>query len=455
MTDADTSQPACASPTVKDHMDAQREAATEIVRRLASEGFPAYLVGGCVRDMVMGRTPKDYDVTTRATPDEVLAIYPDALTVGAQFGVVIIPREAGNVEVATFRNDGAYEDGRHPNEVRYAQTPQEDVQRRDFTINGLLYDPLTHEVLDYVGGQDDIRAGRLRTIGDPSARFREDRLRMVRAVRFAARFGFTLDPTVLAAIQELAPQVHSVSQERVRDEIVKILTEGPARTGFELLDESGLLAEVLPEIKRLQGVEQPPEFHPEGDVWIHTLMMLEGLRQPTATLALGVLLHDVGKPATFSVRERIRFDNHVEVGAHMAEEICRRLRIPTRETERIVELVRHHLRFKDFPCMKRSTQLRFIRMEGFNEHLELHRLDCLSSHRNLTNYEMARRMLQDTPAQEIKPAPLLRGDDLIGEGYTPGPVFKLILQSVEDAQLEGRVHNRAEALAFVKEQFPV
>jgi poly(A) polymerase len=436
-------------------MDAKREAATEIVRRLRSEGFAAYLVGGCVRDMLMGRAPKDYDVTTSATPHQVLTLFPDALTVGAQFGVVIVPREAGNVEVATFRRDGIYADGRHPTEVRYAQTAQEDVQRRDFTINGLLYDPLSDRVLDYVGGQTDIRSHRLRTIGNPFERLSEDRLRMLRAVRFSARFGFKLEPTALAAIRELAPQIDTVSAERKRDEIVKILTEGPARAGFELLNESGLLSEVLPEIKRMQGVEQPPEFHPEGDVWIHTLMMLEGLRQPTATLALGVLLHDVGKPPTFAIRDRIRFDGHVEVGVRMAEDICGRFRISTRETERIVELVRHHLRFKDFPRMKRSTQLRFLRMEGFEEHLELHRLDCLSSHRDLTNYEMARRMLEETPKEEIKPEPLLRGEDLIAQGYAPGPLFKSILRAVEDAQLEGRIHNHAEALQLIEDQFPV
>ena len=436
-------------------MDTKREIATEIVRRLRAEGFPAYLVGGCVRDLLMGRAPRDYDVTTAATPDQVLKIFPDALTVGAQFGVVIVPHDAGNVEIATFRSDGIYADGRHPSEVRYARTPQEDVQRRDFTINGLLYDPLSDQVLDYVGGQADIRARRLRTIGDPIDRLSEDRLRMLRAVRFTVRLGFKLDPAALAAIRQLAPQIHAVSAERVRDEIAKILTEGPARAGFELLDESGLLAEVLPEVKRLQGVEQPPEFHPEGDVWIHTLMMLEGLRQPTLTLALGVLLHDVGKPATFTRRERIRFDQHMEVGAKMAEEICVRLRISTRETERIVELVQHHLRFKDFPRMKRSTQLRFLRLEGFEEHLELHRLDCLASHGDLTNYALARRMLEETPAEEIKPLPLLRGNDLIEQGYRPGPLFKTILQAVEEAQLEGRIHNRAEALRFVQEQFPV
>jgi poly(A) polymerase len=384
-----------------------------------------------------------------------LQLFPDALAVGAQFGVVIVPRDAGNVEVATFRSDGVYADGRHPGEVRYAQNPQEDVQRRDFTINGLLYDPLSDQVLDYVGGQADIHARRLRTIGDPSERFREDHLRMLRAVRFSARFGFEVEPAVLAAIRRLAPHILAVSAERVRDELTKILTEGPARRGFELLDESGLLVEILPEVKRLQGVQQPPEFHPEGDVWIHTLLMLERLREPTPTLSFGVLLHDVGKPPTFSIHERIRFDNHVEVGAKMAERICGRLRLTARQTERIVELVRHHLRFKDFPRMRRSTQLRFLRMEGFEEHLELHRLDCLASHRDLSNYEMARRVLEDTPQAQIKPAPLLGGSDLIAQGYRPGPIFKEILRAVEDAQLENRVHTRAEALLLVQEQFPI
>jgi poly(A) polymerase len=436
-------------------MDAKREAATEIVRRLRAEGFQAYLVGGCVRDLVMGREPKDYDVSTDATPEQVVKLFPDSLTVGAQFGVVIVPRAEGNVEVATFRSDGRYADGRHPSEVRYAQTPQEDVRRRDFTINGLLLDPLDNQVLDYVGGQGDIRARRIRAIGNPLDRFQEDRLRMLRAVRFAARFGFSLDAAALEAIRKLAPLIHDVSTERGRDEILKILTEEQARRGFELLDETGLLQEVLPEIKALQGVPQPPEFHPEGDVWIHTLLMLAGLRAATPTLALGVLLHDVGKPPTLSVRERIRFDNHVEVGAEMAQAICARLRLSTRETERVVELVRHHLRFKDFPRMRRSTQLRFLRMEGFEEHLELHRLDCLASHGDLTNYELAQRLLAETPPDVIKPAPLLSGNDLIAQGYTPGPLFKEMLQAVEDAQLEGKLHTREDALRLVAEQFPL
>jgi poly(A) polymerase len=436
-------------------MDAMRRIATEIVKKLRAEGFQAYLVGGCVRDLVMNRAPKDYDVATDALPQQVLKLFPEGLSVGAQFGVVIVPREEGNTEVATFRSDGRYTDGRHPSEVRYAKTPKEDVQRRDFTINGLLYDPIEERVLDYVGGQADIRARRIRTIGDPFERFNEDRLRMLRAVRFAARLGFLLDAAARDAIRKLAPEIRDVSAERVRDEILKILTEGHARRGFELLDETALLGRVLPEVKNLQGVAQPPEFHPEGDVWVHTMMMLEALRAPTPTLALGVLLHDVGKPPTFTVRERIRFDNHVEVGAKMAEAICGRLRLSSRDTERVVELVRHHLRFKDFPRMRRSNQLRFLRMEGFEEHLELHRLDCLASHRDLTNYDQIRRTLEETPAAEIKPAPLLRGEDLIAQGYTPGPLFKRILQAVEDAQLEGNIHTREDALRLVAEEFPL
>jgi len=456
-------------------MDAKRQAATEIVRHLRDAGYEAYLVGGCVRDLVMGREPADYDIATNATPDAVEKLYPESLMVGAQFGVVLVPREAGNVEVATYRSDGRYTDGRHPDEVRYSKTAQEDVWRRDFTINGLLLDPLAPEpaaegaraaeagVIDYVGGLADIQARRVRTIGNPLERFSEDRLRMLRAVRFAARFGFTLDPPAIAAIRRLASETHSTSAERLRDEIVKILTEGQARRGFELLDQTGLLKEVLPEVKAMQGVAQPPEFHPEGDVWTHTLMMLDSLgrdasaapRRPTATLALGVLLHDVGKPPTFSIRERIRFDNHMEVGARMAEAILGRLRFPTRQTERVSELVRHHLRFKDFPQMRRSTQMRFLRMDGFDEHLELHRLDCLASHGNLTNYQLARRLLEETPPEVVKPAPFLCGDDLIALGYTPGPRFKQILSAVEDAQLEGRITSREEALGLVAEQFPL
>jgi len=436
-------------------MEPKRQAASDIVRRLRDAGFAAYLVGGCVRDIVMGNEPKDYDIATSAEPAQVAEMFPESLMVGAQFGVVIVPRKEGNVEVATFRSDGVYTDGRHPDRVEYARSAEEDVRRRDFTINGLLYDPAEDRVIDYVGGQADIRRGRISTIGDPYKRFSEDRLRMLRAVRFAARFSFELDSAVADAIRKLASEIRTVSAERIRDEILKILTEGHARRGFELLDDTSLLQQVLPEVKAMQGVEQPPQFHPEGDVWTHTLMMLDGLKSPTPTLALGVLLHDVGKPRTFVVRERIRFDNHVEVGARMAEEICKRLRLSSQDTERVVELVRHHLRFKDFPQMRRSTQLRFLRMDGFSEHLELHRLDCLASHRNLENYQLARQMLGKITEKEIRPARLLSGKDLIRDGYMPGPLFKQILQAVEDAQLEGEIHTREDALHLVRQRFPL
>jgi putative nucleotidyltransferase with HDIG domain len=436
-------------------MEPTRQAASDIVRRLRDAGFTAYLVGGCVRDIVMGNEPKDYDIATSAQPAQVVEMFPSSLTVGAQFGVVIVSREEGNLEVATFRSDGVYTDGRHPDHVEYAKSAEEDVRRRDFTINGLLYDPLEGRVIDYVGGQADIRRRRISTIGDPYKRFSEDRLRMLRAVRFAARFSFELDPAIVGAIRELAAEIRMASAERIRGEILKILTEGQARRGFELLDDTSLLQQVLPEVKAMQGVEQPPQFHPEGDVWTHTLMMLDGLKSPTPTLALGVLLHDVGKPRTFVVRERIRFDNHVEVGARMAEEICKRLRLSGQDTERVVELVRHHLRFKDFPQMRRSTQLRFLRMDGFSEHLELHRLDCLASHRNLENYQLAREMLGKIPEQEIRPARLLSGKDLIRDGYMPGPLFKQILQAVEDAQLEGEIRTPEDAIHLVHQRFPV
>ena len=372
---------------------AARALAEQICRTLRAAGHQAYLVGGCVRDIVLGREPVDYDVATDATPDRVQQLFPRSLAVGAQFGVIVVTgegeTEAGTqVEVATFRSDVGYSDGRHPDRVIYSKSPEEDVRRRDFTINALLLDPETGEVLDFVGGRKDLDAGIIRAIGDPEQRFREDKLRMIRAVRFAARFGYAIEDATFAAIANLAPQIHQVSAERLRDELTKLLTEGAARRGFELLDATRLLPEVLPEIARMKGVEQPPQFHPEGDVWIHTLMMLEGLPAGTTpTLGWGVLLHDVGKPPTFKPpvgpNGRIRFDEHVEVGTRMAEAICRRLRFSNEDTAQIAALVANHLRFKDVTQMKPSTLKRFVRLDRFEEHLALHRLDCLSSHGSL------------------------------------------------------------------------
>jgi len=438
-------------------MDA-RGLAERICAKLKEAGHQAYLVGGCVRDILLHREPVDFDVATDATPDRVQALFPESLAVGAQFGVVIVTADGAQVEVATFRSDIGYSDGRHPDRVVYATTAKEDVQRRDFTINALLLDPATEEVLDYVGGRKDLTAGIIRAIGDPAARFREDKLRMIRAVRFAARFHYAIEGRTFAAIAQLAPDICQVSAERIRDELTKLLTEGAARRGFELLDESRLLPELLPEIARMKGVEQPPQFHPEGDVWTHTLLMLEQLPAGASpTLAWGVLLHDVGKPPTFTPpsgpHERIRFDEHVEVGTRMAEEIGCRLRFSNEETEQIAALVANHLRFKDVPQMRLATLKRFVRLPKFEEHLELHRLDCLSSHRNLESYDFVRRFLAETPPEQVRPPRLITGDDLLALGFSPGPDIKLMLGAVEEAQLNGTIHTHEEAMALIRASF--
>lgn len=418
--------------------------AREILSQLRRAGHQAYFVGGCVRDLLLHREPKDYDIATDAHPDRVLALFPGGLPVGAHFGVVLV----AGVEVATFRSDGAYADGRRPEQVHYETSPEADARRRDFTINGLFLDPESGDVLDYVGGRDDLLAGRIRAIGDPAARFAEDHLRLLRAVRFAARFRYSIEPATLAAMRLQAPRIATTAAERVRDELNRILTEGGARYGFELLDQTGLLVEVLPEIWALKGVAQPPEFHPEGDVWIHTLLMLEAMRAPSLTLAWGVLLHDVAKPPTFRVTDRIRFDGHVELGARMAVQILTRLRHSLDDIEQVRALVAHHLDWMNVRQMRASTLKRFLRLDRFDEHLELHRLDCLSSHRRLENYEFVRAQLAALPTEELRPPRLVTGADLIAAGLSPGPEFRRILDSIEDAQLEGRVSTRDEALAL-------
>lgn len=417
-----------------------------IVRWLRVEGHSAWLVGGCVRDLLLGRVPKDFDVATSATAAELLRIFPGAGQIGAHFGVVLVHEDAAHVEVATFRTDLDYADGRRPSAVHFESSPQQDVLRRDFTINALLLDPDTGEVLDYVGGRADLDARIVRAIGDPVRRFQEDHLRMLRAVRFAARLEFTIEPATLAAIQKLAPEIRHISIERVRDEISRILTEGGARRGFELLDAAGLLREVLPEVSALKGVEQPPQFHPEGDVWTHTLIMLEGLREPSVELALGVLLHDIGKPATFRIADRIRFDGHVEKGVEIAHALLNRLRYPNAVIERVEALIDNHMRFKDLPNMRESKIKRFLRMPNFEEHLALHRLDCLSSHGSLANYDFARNKQREVPPEQLRPVPLVTGHDLIAAGCKPGPAFGAALHEAEDAQLEGRVATKEEAL---------
>ncbi len=423
-----------------------------------------------MRDLLLGRDPADYDVATSATPDEVMRIFPQSYDVGAKFGVVLVPMKAladsdgrGHIEVATFRSDGAYLDGRHPDSVRYTLSPQHDVERRDFTINGLLLDPLSSrpntphgELLDYVEGQRDLERGIVRTIGEPEQRFAEDKLRMLRAVRFAARFGYTIEAATSQAIRRLAEQIHQVSCERIRDELSKMLTEGRAQRAFQLLDETGLLREVLPEITRMKGVEQPPQFHPEGDVFVHTLLLLEGLPPGCSlTLAWGALLHDVGKPTTFRrAPDRIRFDGHVEIGVSIADDILTRLRFSNRDREQILALVENHMRFADVRKMKDSTFKRFVRLPEFDEHLAVHRLDCLASHGKLDLYDYTRERLAALPAGAVRPPHLINGNDLIAAGFHPGPRFAQILAAVEDAQLEGTIATRDEAMGFVASNFP-
>jgi poly(A) polymerase len=432
--------------------------ANSICETLRRKGYQALLVGGCVRDLLLGREPADYDVTTDATPEQVMALFPESISVGAQFGVILIPRDGVKVEVATFRSDVGYSDGRHPDRVVYSKTPQEDVQRRDFTINGLLMRHDTGEVLDFVGGQYDLNAKIIRAIGEPDRRFKEDKLRMMRAVRFAARFGFEIEPETFRAIRRHVGEIHQVSPERLREELTKMLTEGAARIAFELLDETWLLQQVLPEIGAMKGVEQPQQFHPEGDVWIHTRMMLEGLpKDASPTLAWGVLLHDVGKPPTFQsaaeTGDRIRFNNHVQVGVRMAEEICKRLRFSNEDTEQILALVDNHMRFGAVEEMRASTLKRFVRLPHFEEHLALHRLDCLSSHRNLDSYDFVQRFLEVTPPEQVRPERLLGGDDLQGMGFRPGPLFSQILQALEDAQLEGQIRTREDAKEYALSKY--
>jgi poly(A) polymerase len=497
------------------------DAALKIIAALRAAGYEAYLAGGCVRDLLLGREPKDYDVATSATPDVVLEMFPRTFAVGAHFGVVLVATGDGAdtagtdtaeqdesrylvTEVATFRSDGAYSDGRHPDAVRYTISAVEDVRRRDFTINGLLLDPdrlfpqglkpgfiaafaarlkscpdtkqfqsnlseqfqgnlpgqfhknLRAAVIDHVGGLADLEAGIVRAIGQPELRFEEDHLRMLRAVRFAARFGFELDAATAAAMRRLAPKINLVSRERVRDELTKMLTEGCARRAFELLDETGLLAEVLPEVARMKGVEQPPQFHPEGDVWTHTLQLVGQLEVDCSfTLAWGGLLHDVGKPPTFLRADRIRFNGHVDVGVAISAEICRRFRFSNDETRQILSLVENHMRFADAQHMKASTLKRFFRLENFPEHLMLHRMDCMAGSGNLYHWSFVRERYESMPEEAVRPQPLVTGRELIAAGYRPGAGFREMLRAVEDAQLEGAITTPAEALALVRDRFPL
>lgn len=435
-------------------METLQTGALAIVSRLREHGHQAYWVGGCVRDIEMGRPPHDYDIATDAPPATITRLFETASEVGAQFGVVVVAIGDHHYEVSTFRTEGPYLDGRRPSSVEFVDA-EHDVRRRDFTINGLLRDPLTHTTIDYVGGREDLVRGLIRAIGDPRVRFAEDRLRMLRAIRLAAELDFAIEDATFQAIQAEAAEFSVVSAERIRGELVRLLISPGRRTGLHRLQASGILKVILPEVAAMVGVPQPPEFHPEGDVFTHTALVLGHLSVLTPVLAMGALLHDVGKPPTYNVADRIRFNRHEEVGATVADGICRRLRFSGDDTERIVALVRNHLRVAELAKMRPAKAKRFLLQADFLDHLELHRVDCLASHGNLTAWEWATHAYQALLAEPPPRQRLLSGDDLIAMGYRPGPDFATILECVEDAQLEGRVSTRDAAMALVRETFPL
>ncbi|MCC8181276.1 MAG: HD domain-containing protein [Planctomycetes bacterium] len=474
--------------------------AMRIIDALRSAGHTAYFCGGCVRDALMGRPPKDYDIATSAAPDAVEKLFSRTVPVGRNFGVMIVVAEDGeNYEVATFRSDGGYVDGRHPDSIHFA-SPQEDAQRRDFTINALFYDPSADAVIDYVGGRDDIAAKLIRTVGSPRQRFSEDKLRLLRAIRFAARTGFSIETATFSAIRQLAGEVGIVSPERIAAELESMLLGGASRAAFALLKQTGLLATVLPEVDALAGVAQPPDFHPEGDVWIHTLDLLaindaaingvtaaidyssgeDGLaprnmyrgdftgaeylagvaecraaldEMDAKTLAWSGLLHDIGKPATFTVSDRIRFNDHDRLGAEMAESVLERLRRPRRVIELAFDLIRRHIHFSTLPKMRRSKLRRWLAAPSFPAHLELHRLDCVASHRMLANWYFGLQAWREEKARPPEPEPLLRGSDLLELGIQPGPLIGKILRQVDDARLEGAVIDKKGALMLANRLF--
>lgn len=429
--------------------------AREVAARLLESGHIAYFAGGCVRDMVRGLIPKDYDIATDARPEAVQALFPHTYAVGAHFGVIIVLENDFQFEVATFRSDDAYIDGRHPSAVHFS-SPEEDAQRRDFTINGMFYNPVAEKVIDFVGGCADIDAKLVRAIGDPAKRFAEDRLRMLRAVRFATVLDYQIEQKTWDALVANAASINQISAERIREELVRIFLSPNRVRGWDLLDSSGLMAAILPELEAMKGVLQPEQFHPEGDVFVHTRLMLQLLQEPVSVpLVFAVLFHDVAKPVTAMVDEtgRIRFNEHDRIGAEMTEGIMRRLRFSGAEIEDTAEMVKQHMVFKDAPNMRVAKLKRFMARATFDEELELHRVDCESSHRMLDNYEFLQRKREEFANEPIIPAPLVRGDDLIALGLKPGPKFGEILEAVETRQLEGTLRTREEALEWVKREY--
>ena len=428
--------------------------ATRLVEHLRAAGHEALFAGGCVRDRLLGKEAHDIDIATSARPEEIQKLFPRTVAVGAQFGVIVVLEDGGEFQVATFRSDGAYRDGRHPESVAFTNA-EGDARRRDFTVNGLFFDPLTRQILDFVGGEADLRAGILRSIGDPHARFAEDKLRLIRCVRFAASLGFEIEAETWRALLERAPEITAVSAERIRDELVKIFSHPTRVRGFDLLDQSGLLAILLPEVEALKGCEQPPDFHPEGDVFVHTRLMLSLLPEQVSTpLVFSVLFHDIGKPPTFLIDEtgRIRFNGHESISASMTEKIFARLRFSNAETEATVVGVKNHMAFKDVQNMRVATLKRFLARPTIDDELELHRVDCQSSHGLLDNYEFLLRKREEFSNEPLIPPPLITGRDLIAAGLKPGPLFKKLLDSAQALQLEGGLKTREDALAWLREE---
>jgi poly(A) polymerase len=429
--------------------------ARDIASRLRAAGYVAYFAGGCVRDLLRGETPKDIDVATDARPEAVQKMFPRTYAVGAHFGVIVVLENGMQFEVATFRSDGAYLDGRHPTEVHFA-TAKEDAARRDFTINGMFFDPEANEVIDFVGGRADLEARLIRAIGDPAQRFAEDRLRMLRAIRFATVLGFEIEPATWDAVVAQAPSISEISAERIREELVRIFMSPRRVRGWDLLDASGLMKIVLPELEAMKGCEQPPQFHPEGDVFKHTRIMLELLPDDASLpLVFSVLFHDIGKPPTSVVDEagRIRFNGHDRIGAEMTEAVMERLRFSRAEIDATVEAVRQHMVFKDVPNMRVAKLKRFMARPTFADELELHRVDCASSHGMMDNYEFLQKKREEFANEPIIPPPLVRGDDLLALGLKPGPKIGEILEAVETRQLEGALTNRDEALEWVRSEY--
>ena len=425
--------------------------ATRIVRRLREAGHEAYFAGGCVRDRLLGREAHDIDVATSARPEEVQKLFPRTVAVGAQFGVIVVLEDGLEFQVATFRADGVYLDGRRPESVTFT-TAEGDAQRRDFTVNGLFFDPVEGEILDFVGGVEDLRAGIIRCIGEPAERFREDKLRLLRGVRFAATLGFEMDPPSWIALKEMVPAIATVSAERIRDELIKIFVHPSRVLGFDLLDASGLLEILLPEVTRMKGCEQPPEFHPEGDVFVHTRLMLSLLPETVSIpLVFSVLFHDIGKPGTFQRDEtgRIRFNGHESLRAAMTEKIFERLRFSNAQTDDTVAAVKNHMAFKDVQNMRVATLKRFLARPTIDDELELHRVDCLGSHGLIDNYDFLLAKREEFSREPLIPPPLITGQDLISLGWKPGPYFKRILDAVQVRQLEGSLTSRGEAMDWV------